>query len=319
VAYPLLDVTRPAVSRVHDCLLGGHENLEVDRAVAARLLELCPALPSVLADDRAFLGRVVTWAAGQGICQFLDIGAGFPRVPMLHEEARAVIPDARFVYADNDPLVVSHLNALCTYGVPGLDVARADLTDPAAVLADKALRSVIDLSEPVCALLGLVLAFLDTDRAREVVAGYVRQLAPGSIVAVSLPGSSDPGLWEKLRAGFTPALFSDHSPVMLYNHPAADVVEKTNRRLTAEEVLGLALALETSFISLLEPARVDDPITVPSGEPMLFETVHELIWGGAQYTVSWDGDVPHFPSEPPPRGHDREYSLPPPKVRRGKS
>jgi SAM-dependent methyltransferase len=220
---PLFDPAKPGISRVHDYLIGGHEYFDADRLVATSLLGVCPDLRAVIADGRAFLSRAVTWAAVQGVGQFLDLGCGFVNTPALHDVARAALPGARYAYVDNDPIVISHTNALHTYEIPGLEIVDADLTDPAAVLADKTLRSVIDLSEPVCALLGLVLAFLDTDRAREVVAGYVRQLAPGSAVAVSVPGSSDPVVWEKLRAGFTPALFSDHSPVMLYNHPAADV------------------------------------------------------------------------------------------------
>jgi len=91
-------------------------------------------------------------------------------------------------------------------------------------------------------------------------------------------------------------------------------VEAGKRRLTAEEVFGLALALETRFTALLEPVSDDGPIALPSGDELLFNTVHELIWGGSEYTVSWDGDVPQFPDEIQ-RG-PREYILPPPPVRR---
>jgi transcriptional regulator with XRE-family HTH domain len=97
-------------------------------------------------------------------------------------------------------------------------------------------------------------------------------------------------------------------------------VEKSSRRLTAEEVLGLALALETRLTLLLEPARDDGPIGLPSGQSMLFLTVHELIWGGSELTVSWNGDVPEFPTEESSR-EARIAAwpdlLPPPKIRRG--
>src|SRR5579875_751710 len=56
-------------------------------------------------------------------------------------------------------------------------------------------------------------------------------------------------------------------------------VEKNTRRLTAEEVFGLAFALETSVISLLEPAREDGPVSLPSGAEVPFLAVHELFWG----------------------------------------
>jgi len=95
-------------------------------------------------------------------------------------------------------------------------------------------------------------------------------------------------------------------------------VERGERRLLAEEVFGLALALETSFMSLLEPVREDGPIALPSGAELLFLAVHELIWGGSDYTVRWHDDVPAFPAEERQPGYasEHEYSLPPPRRHR---
>ena len=63
-------------------------------------------------------------------------------------------------------------------------------------------------------------------------------------------------------------------------------VEKNTRRLTAEEVLGLALALETSFIRLLEPDPDDGLIVLPSGDAMLYLTMHRSLSLGRQRTHS---------------------------------
>ena len=95
-------------------------------------------------------------------------------------------------------------------------------------------------------------------------------------------------------------------------------VEKGTRRLTTEEVFGLALALETRFYALLEPTLEDGMIGLPSGDMMPFRAVHELLHGGSKYTVSWDGDVPSFPTEDPPTwpAAERDYVLPPPALRR---
>lgn len=96
-------------------------------------------------------------------------------------------------------------------------------------------------------------------------------------------------------------------------------VEKNTRRVTAEELLGLALALETSLMSLIEPSAEDGPIGLPSGAPLLFVTVHALIWGGSEYTVRWEGDAPIFPAEPPAAWptYSGDYVMPPPRVWRG--
>jgi hypothetical protein len=72
-------------------------------------------LPSIVAQaraDRAFLGRAIRYLAGEaGVRQFLDIGTGLPTADNTHEVAQRVAPESRIVYADNDPLVLSHARA----------------------------------------------------------------------------------------------------------------------------------------------------------------------------------------------------------------
>jgi hypothetical protein len=42
-----------------------------------------------------------------GIGQFIDLGAGLPASPSVHQAARAVLPAARVAYVDIDPVVLS--------------------------------------------------------------------------------------------------------------------------------------------------------------------------------------------------------------------
>ncbi|HMH92392.1 MAG TPA: SAM-dependent methyltransferase, partial [Streptosporangiaceae bacterium] len=66
----------------------------------------CRARPDVL-------GRAIRYLAGEeGIRQFLDIGTGLPTADNTCEVAQRVAPQARIVYADNDPLVLVHARAL---------------------------------------------------------------------------------------------------------------------------------------------------------------------------------------------------------------
>jgi SAM-dependent methyltransferase len=209
------ELSRPGIARVHDALLGGLEGYQTDRDVAKQLTELCPAIPAIFADDRAFLGRAVTWAARQGISRFLDLGCGYTRVPMLHETVRDVDPRARFVYADHDVLVVSHVGVLSTHGVRGVGVVCADLTDPEAVFADPGVRSLTGTGKPVCVLLACVLHHLDAATAREVVTGYATLLAPGSVIAVSMLRCDDGELWRQIRDTYTAG--------PLFNHGRPDI------------------------------------------------------------------------------------------------
>ncbi|MGH3152859.1 MAG: SAM-dependent methyltransferase [Streptosporangiaceae bacterium] len=96
---------------------------------------------------RAFVTRAVTWAVGQGISQFLDLGAGLPASPAVHQAARAVLPAARVAYVDNDPVVLAHARALLATD-DGVTAVVADLRDPAAVLSGKELQAVIDPAQP---------------------------------------------------------------------------------------------------------------------------------------------------------------------------
>jgi S-adenosyl methyltransferase len=205
-----IDPSRPNVARVYDVLAGGRDNFSADRAEAERLLAACPELSGMVRDNRAFLGRAVTWAASQGIAQFLDLGTGLPLRPAVHERARAVTPDARVAYVDNDPMACSHVRALLATD-EGVQSARADLTDASAVLGHEAVKAVIDPAESVCVILGLVLSLMPAGQAREVVAGYADLVVPGSLVALSCWHFADDEVREQLAAAFTSADLHNHA------------------------------------------------------------------------------------------------------------
>lgn len=209
-----VDTSRPNIARVYDYLLGGKDWFPSDELLARELLEITPQLRQMLHDNRAFITRVVTWAARQRITQFADLGAGLPASPPVHATARCVIPRARVAYVDSDPLVISHACALLATS-DGVAAVAGDLTHPGEVMSDPGLLAVIDPGSPVCALLALTLHFLRRDAAREVVAGYARLLAPGSVIAVSVIRNDDPGSWERARAAYTAGT--------LHNHTAGDV------------------------------------------------------------------------------------------------
>jgi hypothetical protein len=105
------DMSQPNVARVHDALLGGHDNFAADRELAGRLLEICPGLGSAVRENKAFIARAADWAAPQGIRQFADLGTGLPAHPSA-AAVRAVTPSVRLVYVDNDPVVTAHVRAL---------------------------------------------------------------------------------------------------------------------------------------------------------------------------------------------------------------
>jgi len=182
-----LDVTVPNVARIYDYILGGKDHFEADRVAAEQILAVIPGGSGPARMNRAFLGRVVEFlAAERGIRQFLDIGSGLPTASNVHEIAQQVRPDARVVYADNDPVVVLHAQAILADRANGVAAVRGDLRDPAGITASPRVRELIDFSEPVAVLLFAVLQFVsDADDPRVLLARFRDVMAPGSALALS--------------------------------------------------------------------------------------------------------------------------------------
>src|SRR6266567_3654448 len=87
-AIPPDPAATPSQARIYDYLLGGHNNLPVDREVADALVANSPITRSTAVENRRFLGRAVRFLAARGIRQFLDIGAGLPTQENVHQIAQ---------------------------------------------------------------------------------------------------------------------------------------------------------------------------------------------------------------------------------------
>jgi hypothetical protein len=180
------DSTTPNVARVYDCLLGGKDNFTADRQAVAKLLEAVPGAAVAARENRAFLGRAVRYLVEETeVHQFLDIGAGLPTARAVHEIVRGAVPLPRVVYADNDPVVVRHAEALIGSSLTTAVVC-ADLREPWDLLARPAVRSLINLAEPVAILLVAVLHFVeDHENPWAIVDRYKDLMAPGSYLVIS--------------------------------------------------------------------------------------------------------------------------------------
>ena len=181
-----IDISRPNVARIYDYLLGGKDNFTVDREAAKQLLAVTPDIAGIVRDNRSFIGRVVHHVATEGgIRQFLDLGGGLPTQTNVHEMAQQVVPDARVVYVDIDPVVWSHGQALLAHG-DQVAMVRADLREPAEVMRHPDVLRLLDLTEPVAVVCASVLHFVsDEDDPYRIVAEYRDRLARGSYLAIS--------------------------------------------------------------------------------------------------------------------------------------
>ena len=77
-----LDVTKPNIARMYDYWLGGKDNFEADREAAEAIRQRRPNIAEQALDNKKFQTRAISYVAGQGVRQFLDIGSGLPTSPV---------------------------------------------------------------------------------------------------------------------------------------------------------------------------------------------------------------------------------------------
>ena len=185
-----VDPTVPSVARIYDVFHGGKNNFAVDRDAAERLLEKAEEVRPAARRNRAALARAVRWAVMNGCRQVIDVGSGFPwtdtpdpELRALHQqvESLGISPPARFVYVDNDPVVLAHDRALA----PGAIVVDGNLHD-SELLDQPLIQANIDFKEPVALVLGAILHFVPDDlNPAGLVQRLAARLAPGSVVIIS--------------------------------------------------------------------------------------------------------------------------------------
>lgn len=176
-------------ARVHDYLLGGADNFAVDRAAAqahGRAMGGIGQWRHAAWANRQFLSRAVRYLAAEArVHQFLDLGAGIPTTGSVHDVAQSVIPSARVVYVDHDPLSLAHAHQLPASAPGGsASCVWGDLREPETVLGEAA--HTLDLDRPVAVLLVSVLHLVaDEDDPYGVVRRYLDALCAGSYLVLS--------------------------------------------------------------------------------------------------------------------------------------
>ncbi|MFO7252000.1 MAG: SAM-dependent methyltransferase [Actinomycetes bacterium] len=186
-ALPEFDPAVPVIARIYDAATGGKNHLPADREVFERIRYLFgrDRWVTPATENRRFLRRAVRYLLDAGIRQFVDIGCGMPTRVNVHDIVHGVDPDAKVVYVDYDPLVVTHYRAE-VHALPTATVFQADVRRPDDILSHPELTSLIDFTEPVGLLLVAVLHFVaDEHDPKGIVARLGEKLAPGSHLVLS--------------------------------------------------------------------------------------------------------------------------------------
>ncbi|HEV7931378.1 MAG TPA: SAM-dependent methyltransferase [Actinomadura sp.] len=213
-----IDRSRPSVARMYDYYLGGKDNFAVDRAAVEQVARAMPEIRQLALENRAFLRRAVRYMARQGIRQFIDIGSGLPTAGNTHEVAQEIIPDARVVYVDHDPVVLVHGRAILASDA-NTTVASADMRDPAEVFGHPETTKLIDFDRPIGVLLIAMVHFLTMDEQTEIMRRLRDTLPAGSCVTlthVTTDGHSPEAVAqiENVYASTpTPIYFREHAEV----------------------------------------------------------------------------------------------------------
>jgi hypothetical protein len=180
-----VSLDRPNVARMWDYYLGGFHNFAIDRQAAEYAMRLYPDMPLVARTTRSFLRRAMGFLLEQGIDQFLDIGSGMPTAGNVHEIALGVNPDARVVYLDVDPVVVSHSQAILR-GVSNVVAIQADARRPEELLERAAVRQGLDWSRPIGLLTIALFHLVAVDaEVRRILRAFRKAIPNGSYLVLT--------------------------------------------------------------------------------------------------------------------------------------
>jgi hypothetical protein len=181
-----LNVEQPHSARIWNYLLGGKDNFAADRNAADAVIAQLPEIRDFARAGRGFLTRAIRFLAGQaGVRQFLDLGTGLPTADNTHELAQRIAPEAKIVYVDNDPLVLTHARALLTSDPAGAtSYIDADVRDPEKIL--QTAKATLDFSQPIAVMMIGILGHIpDSDNPGQIVRTIVDALPSGSYLAIN--------------------------------------------------------------------------------------------------------------------------------------
>jgi hypothetical protein len=205
-----LDTSKPNVARAYDYLLGGKDHFAADRDLAERLLAVYPGTRQMVKENRRFLTRGLDYVLARAVSQYVDLGAGLPTRPAVHDVVRRQDDAVAVLYVDNDPVVISHLRALTCTADSRVQALNADLAAPAAVFGQVREAGLIDLDEPVCLILAMVLHFYPAAAARNLMTEYVDELPRGSYVIITV-GRGEEMVGQQITRAYDAATLYNHS------------------------------------------------------------------------------------------------------------
>lgn len=175
---------KPQIARVYDYVLGGTQNFEEDRKVAAAMMDVIPSYPTWARLNRRFLTLVAKRWLAEGQTAVLDLGSGLPTQGHFH----TIMPDAKILYSDYDTFCVSHGGELIAH-LPNIKYVHGDLRNPQPLL-QAASEFFKDQRKVAIGFIG-VPYFLTEDVIAQTAQLFYDWAAPGTVMALSFLSLED--------------------------------------------------------------------------------------------------------------------------------
>ncbi|MFD0437298.1 SAM-dependent methyltransferase [Streptomyces chartreusis] len=197
-----IDTSVPHSARIWNYWLGGKDHYPVDQEAGDAYAAMAPQVKIMARASREYLIRAVTHLTRDlDVRQFLDIGTGLPTYDNTHEVAQRIAPDARIVYVDNDPIVLSHAHALLYSKPPGVTAyIDADLHDPEKILRSAA--RTLDFNQPVALMLMGILGHIEDYAEAMAIVRHLLAVLPSGSYFVHYDGTNTDADLMKAQAGY---------------------------------------------------------------------------------------------------------------------
>ncbi|WP_405071407.1 SAM-dependent methyltransferase [Kribbella sp. NBC_01510] len=180
-----VDTTRASIARVYDAALNGKDNFEIDREVLRQVATVAPQVNDLAWSNRNFLIRACRFLVSQaGITQYLDCGSGLPTAENTHQVVQRLLPEAKVLYIDNDPVVLAHGRALLEENENTRFVS-ADIFDPDDVLSLSEVNDFLDFSQPIAVIQNGTLHHYIGNDGPQIMQKYVDAVVPGSYTVIA--------------------------------------------------------------------------------------------------------------------------------------
>lgn len=206
-----LNVEIPNAARIYDYTLGGVHNFEADRQAAEYMFSLLPSTPKWVKMLRAFLQEAATRLGEEGFTHFVDFSSGLPTSDHIH----AVLPDAKIVYSDIDPLTVSQ-GQMMMRDNPNVLYLESDIRQATALLESRQVQAFLGGQRQVAFGLNGITVFLTRPEIEQLFQDLYDWAAPGSKLYITFE-TKNPALTTPQFEQFIGMFAQAGSPFVLYS------------------------------------------------------------------------------------------------------